>query len=270
MPSTRAQKDRANQLRRERRKNDPEWRAKDIRRQKERYKRKRNEPDFIERRKKQHQQQRKRYAEDPEYRAAFQARNRAYQNKIGREMVNKNARRNYNPEKKRKYYEKNKEAILSDRVVYRAKCKSDPDKYEEMKQKRALYERKRYKSDIMFKLAHLLRGRLAHVLKGKCKADHTHKLIGCTWLELKEHIEKQFKDGMNWENHGKGEGKWNIDHIIPFAAFDLTIEKNQYIVSWYKNLQPMWWRENCFEKRNKYSEEDKQDLIRRYCNSNSV
>lgn len=162
-------------------------------------------------------------------------------------MVNMNARRNYNPEKKRKYYEKNKETIL---------------------QTHNTYQRKKYRTDIIYKLGYILRGRLSNVLKGKSKADHTQKLIGCTWLELKEHIEKQFKDGMNWENHGKGKGKWNIDHIIPFAAFDLTIEKNHYIVSWYQNLQPMWATDNL-KKNKKYKEEDKQDLIRRYCNSNS-
>jgi len=47
------------------------------------------------------------------------------------------------------------------------------------------------------------------------------------------HLEKQFKPGMTWDNQGK---EWEIDHIIPFAAFDLSIAENQFIVCWYQNL----------------------------------
>jgi hypothetical protein len=40
------------------------------------------------------------------------------------------------------------------------------------------------------------------------------KELGYTLTDLKEHIESQFVDGMNWENT-----YWTIDHIIPIAMF---------------------------------------------------
>ena len=41
------------------------------------------------------------------------------------------------------------------------------------------------------------------------------ELVGCDLQTLKEYIEKQFKEGMTWENHGFY--GWHIDHIIPFS-----------------------------------------------------
>ena len=58
---------------------------------------------------------------------------------------------------------------------------------------------------------------------------------------------------------------WHVDHIIPCTAFDLTVDENQRICFWYKNLQPMWAKENL-QKSNTYTEEEKQALISAYCN----
>jgi hypothetical protein len=49
---------------------------------------------------------------------------------------------------------------------------------------------------------------------------------------------------MNWKNYGKGEGKWNIDHILPCASFDLTQESEQHRCFHYNNLQPLWEIDN--------------------------
>ena len=73
----------------------------------------------------------------------------------------------------------------------------------------------------------------------------------------------QFTNEMSWDNMGD---YWHIDHIIPFAAFDLSIHTNQHIVCWYK-VQPLHGPENN-EKSDKYEEEDKQDLIRVACSYN--
>lgn len=60
----------------------------------------------------------------------------------------------------------------------------------------------------------------------------------------------QFEPGMTWDNLGKGEGKWQIDHIIPCSYFDLTKEENQRICFNYRNLQPLWAKDNV-KKSNK-------------------
>jgi len=122
--------------------------------------------------------------------------------------------------------------------------------------------RERYANDTNYRTGKNIRTRLGHAL-GDNKKDHTIDLLGCTIDFMNAHLEKQFKPGMTWANQGKGDGGWEIDHIIPFAAFDLSIAENQFIVCWYQNLQPLWGHENG-SKGGKYTEEGKQDLIRRY------
>ena len=53
---------------------------------------------------------------------------------------------------------------------------------------------------------------------------------------------------MNWDNHGQGEGRWNIDHIIPIkypgaAGGEPTLEEVVARLHW-TNCQPMWAEEN--------------------------
>lgn len=68
--------------------------------------------------------------------------------------------------------------------------------------------------------------------------------FGCSYAELKKYIESQWQEGMNWDNYGHGKGKWQIDHIIPILAFDLTKPGH---ISWccnFHNLRPLWHVEN--------------------------
>ena len=58
--------------------------------------------------------------------------------------------------------------------------------------------------------------------------------------------------------------EWHIDHVVPFNAFKGELgEKNQRIVCWYKNFKPVSALANL-AKGGSWTEEDKQDLIRRY------
>jgi len=52
---------------------------------------------------------------------------------------------------------------------------------------------------------------------------------------------------------------------IPCTAFDLSVETNQRICFWYRNLQPLWATQNL-QKSNTYTEEEKQALISAYYN----
>jgi hypothetical protein len=118
------------------------------------------------------------------------------------------------------------------------------EKKEEIIQKCAAYNKKKYNSDNNFKLVCSLRNRINKVLResNTKKSKKTMELTGCTVDELKKHIEKQFKPGMNWSNHSvRG---FHIDHIIPCASFDLTKEEEQKKCFHYTNLQPLWAEEN--------------------------
>jgi len=102
----------------------------------------------------------------------------------------------------------------------------------------------KYKTDINFRIKCLLRSRVRDALHGQCKSKSTLKLLGCSVEELKLHLEKQFKPGMSWDNHGFGSDKWHIDHIKPCSSFDLTLECEQCKCFHYSNLQPLWQFEN--------------------------
>lgn len=67
---------------------------------------------------------------------------------------------------------------------------------------------------------------------------------------FRQHLESLFTEGMSWDNWGYGNDKWNIDHIIPCSAFDLTKPEQQKQCFNYLNQQPMWQIDN-FKKGNK-------------------
>ena len=72
--------------------------------------------------------------------------------------------------------------------------------------------------------------------------DQTIDFIGCSIDDLKSHLEKQFVDGMNWENYGRY--GWHVDHIRPCCSFDLTDPEQQRECFNYTNLQPLWAKDN--------------------------
>ena len=45
---------------------------------------------------------------------------------------------------------------------------------------------------------------------------------------------------MSWDNYGE----WEIDHIRPLALFDLTDEAQFKEAASFKNLQPLWKKDN--------------------------
>lgn len=102
--------------------------------------------------------------------------------------------------------------------------------------------RTKYYSDPQKNLARVVRRRLYMARKAECKTGKTLEYLGCSWAELKLHLEAQFQPGMSWENYGKG--GWHIDHIQPLCAFDLTQEEHLKIVCHYSNLRPLWQQEN--------------------------
>lgn len=142
----------------------------------------------------------------------------------------------------------------------RKRFEENPEYHAAYRTKKNDYERERLRTDPAFKMKKYLRTRLRKVIRGNSKAKTSIKLVGCTQDKLKEHIESQFLPGMSWDNMGK---KWQIDHIVPFKAFDMTCKEQQHIVMWYKNIQPLWKTDNR-AKGAKYNEEDKQSLILRF------
>ena len=100
-----------------------------------------------------------------------------------------------------------------------------------------------------WRLINVLRQRVLKAVRAQkaSKKSRTRELIGCSYQELRDHLARQFKPGMSWENHGE----WEIDHIRPVASFDLTDPREQEKCYHYSNLQPLWALENR-RKRDKW------------------
>ncbi len=73
---------------------------------------------------------------------------------------------------------------------------------------------------------------------GRKKEGHTIDILGYSAIQLKEHIEKQFTEGMSWNNYGE----WQIDHIKEVCTFDENTPI--HVVNSLDNLQPLWYKEN--------------------------
>lgn len=152
----------------------------------------------------------------------------------------------------KEYYIKNREILLLKASSYR---KNNREKFlsamkksyrkRDKKELWAIY-RHRYATNIQHRLSSLLRSRLGKVISRKQKVGSSIKDLGCTLSELQNHLELQFKFGMSWDNHGL----WHIDHIKPLSAFNLEDRKQFLEACNYKNLQPLWAKDNL-QKRNK-------------------
>lgn len=130
------------------------------------------------------------------------------------------------------------------------KVKSTAAKYrKKYKVRITTHCRMRKHSSPTFRLIENVRTRMWHGLKGYIKTSKTEKLLGCTFMEFKDHIEKQFVEGMSWDNYSyRG---WHVDHIKPISLFDLSKEDEQYRAFNYKNCQPLWAKDNL-RKSNRY------------------
>lgn len=77
---------------------------------------------------------------------------------------------------------------------------------------------------------------------GKKKSNHVDVILGYSTDDFCHHIESLFKSGMSWKNHGYGDGKWHVDHII--AIKNWPFDASPKDVNALSNLQPLWHYEN--------------------------
>ena len=118
------------------------------------------------------------------------------------------------------------------------------------------YLKKRKKSDLLFKLAFNFRCRISSALKssGVKKNTKTSIMLGCTYEELRQHLESQFESWMSWDNWGgevvlEQNVSWDIDHIIPLNS--AVTEEDIIRLNHYTNLRPLCSYYNRHIKRDK-------------------
>jgi hypothetical protein len=77
-----------------------------------------------------------------------------------------------------------------------------------------------------------------NALRKRKAGQSWEKLAGYTLEDLIQHLERQFKRGMTWENYGKA---WQIDHIVPVSAFTFAgADDPAFKACWaLSNLRPL-------------------------------
>ena len=138
-------------------------------------------------------------------------------------------------EQKKEYYQKNKERI---------------------KERTRNYVRERRRTDKAFKMKCAVSVAVAHAMRARGHSKNggsTFANLPYTPQQLKEHLEKQFDENMNWENYGF---YWNIDHIYPQSKLPYdSLEHPNFKKCWaLDNLRPLEAIENI-KKRDKIIKE---------------
>jgi hypothetical protein len=162
-------------------------------------------------------------------------------------------------EKSKKYYILNRDSIVAKTKQYVI------DNSDSIKQKRKEYfqlNKERYnqygkdraKIDPVYRMKVQMRKLLIKALNGQSKSKTTEQIIGCTYTELKDHIESQFEAWMTWDNKGLYNGDfnygWDIDHIVPLAT--AKSPEDILYLNHYTNLRPLCSHVNRNIKRDKH------------------
>jgi hypothetical protein len=165
----------------------------------------------------------------------------------------------------REYREKNRAQILSrSRPKAKEKYKknkvliSERNKEWRIKnlERAKLGARQRYarnKNNAQYKINRAISGLVRYSLKvhgGNKSRRKWETLVGYTTEDLVAHLEKQFTEGMSWDNYGK----WHIDHIMPQSVFNFTDASHiDFKKCWaLSNLRPLWEKENLIKNNKLY------------------
>ena len=173
----------------------------------------------------------------------------------------KEENKDYIKEYMKSYRQENKEKLKEQAKVYYNNNKENRKKYyldnkKEIKKSTNNYRSNRKKIDPLYKLTNNIRRSINKSINEKryTKKSRTYEILGCSYEDLKIHLEKQFLDWMNWDNYGnpvdgiiEPNKSWDIDHIIPLSS--ASNEKELIKLNHYTNLQPLCSYENRFVKR---------------------
>lgn len=116
--------------------------------------------------------------------------------------------------------------------------------YQRNKDRVLEYNRERfkrlYKNDAQFTLSIALRNQNHRLFRKGQLRSSARRILGCSVEEATLHLESLWLPGMSWNNYGD----WEIDHVVPLSAFDLTDPEECKKACHYTNLQPLWAKQN--------------------------
>ncbi len=165
------------------------------------------------------------------------------ENKEKVDQINKIYRETHREEKRLKdkiWVEKNKEKKKASDKAYR----------ERTKHIRRIKTKERKEKDPLFKFKLNVSKLIVKTFKqNNCKKQNkTTEILGCTMIEFKSYIEKQFQPWMNWNNYGMYDPnfkRWQLDHITPISS--AKTEEEVLKLNHYTNFQPLDAMENMLK-----------------------
>lgn len=136
---------------------------------------------------------------------------------------------NYNDEYHRKYRLNNKQKITDYKKEYYKN-----NKYLNKK------ETVNKASNIHLKLKYAVKGMIIQSLKNGDvkKVKNAHEILGCSYEEFQNYLERKFTPEMNWDNYAI---YWNLDRIVPMSW--AKTEEELYDLNHFTNFQPKFWLE---------------------------
>ena len=138
-----------------------------------------------------------------------------------------------------RWYVKNKEHASATS----AQWQKDNKEHHNANQRKWKVEKK--KTDPVWVLMGNVRTMVGHMFRstnGSKQGQSILKHLPYSFVQLKEHLESQFTEGMSWENRSE----WHIDHIIPQSKFKFdSLTHPNFLKCWdLSNLQPLWAVDN--------------------------
>jgi hypothetical protein len=174
---------------------------------------------------------------------------------IRKERRNKSEEaKNKHNEQSKQYRQRNPEKVLQIGKNYREKHKdklAEMRKSDKWKEYNKVFRREQRKNPI-YRVRFNVSRQILHALKRVEGSKHGESVLSkldYTPQQLKEHLESQFDEKMNWDNYGS---YWHIDHIYPQSLLPYeSLEDDNFKKCWeLNNLRPLEAIENI-KKSNK-------------------
>jgi hypothetical protein len=126
---------------------------------------------------------------------------------------------------------------------------------ESINTRRNNWTKNRRKVDFLFRLKENIKSSIRQSITERKfrKSSNTTQILGCSFEELKIHLESKFEPWMNYDNYGLYhidllQYGWDIDHIIPLSS--AICEEDVLKLNHYTNLQPLCSKVNRDIKKN--------------------
>jgi hypothetical protein len=112
----------------------------------------------------------------------------------------------------------------------------------ESQDRRARYNRMRYKTDPKFASDMRAFASINAAIRTRKSLGTLGQRLGYSTDDLLRHLEAQFPAGMSFENRSE----WELDHIVPRCQFDYTSHEDPaFSACWaLSNIRPVWREHN--------------------------